>query len=645
VAVDGAGNIFIADTGNTRVVEIPTGGGTQITVGSGLSSPTGVAVDGAGDVFVADSNHNRVVKVKAAGVQTTVGSGLNHPIGVAVDAAGDVYIADSGNKRLVEVPADGSAQTTVGNGLNNPFGVAVDGAGNIFVGDGGGSRVVQLQRSQPPTLSFASTPVGSTSSDSPQAVTVQSIGNRELEGYPPVLGTADFVEAANPGGQITCLGDYILLMPGASCQMRISFEPQSEGNLTATLILSDNALDLNAFDASQVITLQGKGLPTVQSTATVLWSSLDPSTFGAAVTFTATVIPQVGGQATGTVTFKNGAATLATVAVSGNVASLTTSALTVGTHSITAVYSGNVNYSGSTSMPVSQLVQSATAVGTTTSLTSSVNPSLPGKPVLFTATVSPQSGTGTPTGKVTFYNGAMALATVGLSSGIAKYSTTALPAGSNTITAVYGGDANDDASTSAPVNQLVKATPIVTITPSPNPSAYGQTVYLVATVTSSVGNPPDGETVTFKHGAAVLGTANLSSGAAIFTTSTLAVGTDAVTAVYSGDSNFAGGTSTTAKQVVNKATSTTLLVSSLNPSTVGQAVTFTATVAPQFTGTPAGTVTFRDGTTTLGTEKVSGGLAKLTTSKLASGAHGITATYNGSTSFSSSSAALTQTVN
>jgi Bacterial Ig-like domain (group 3) len=90
---------------------------------------------------------------------------------------------------------------------------------------------------------------------------------------------------------------------------------------------------------------------------------------------------------------------------------------------------------------------------------------------------------------------------------------------------------------------------------------------------------------------------------------------------------------------------TTTLVSSPNPSNVGQAVTFTATVSPQFSGTVKGTVTFYDGTTALKTVSVSGGVAKFATKTLTSGAHNITATYNGSTSFNSSSASLTQTVN
>jgi hypothetical protein len=127
-------------------------------------------------------------------------------------------------------------------------------------------------------------------------------------------------------------------------------------------------------------------------------------------------------------------------------------------------------------------------------------------------------------------------------------------------------------------------------------------------------------------------------------TSALKVGTTAVAAVYGGDSKFAASTSKALKQVVSKATTTTTLASSLNPSNVGESVTFTASVVPQFSGTVTGAVTFYDGATALKIGVLSGGKAKLTTSKLTSGTHTITVTYNGSTSFIGSSASRTQTV-
>jgi uncharacterized repeat protein (TIGR03803 family) len=181
-----------------------------------------------------------------------------------------------------------------------------------------------------------------------------------------------------------------------------------------------------------------------------------------------------------------------------------------------------------------------------------------------------------------------------------------------------------------------------TLTSSPNPSTYGQAVVLIAVVAPA---PPDGETITFMNGTITLGTGTLSGGSATFTTSALKAGTDKLTAVYDGDSNLAGSTSKTLKQVVHKATTTTTLTSSLNPSQVGQSVTFTASVAPEFSGTVTGKVTFYDGNTKLKAVALSGGQAKYTTSKLTAGTHTITAKYGGSTNFDGSSDSLTQTVN
>jgi hypothetical protein len=191
---------------------------------------------------------------------------------------------------------------------------------------------------------------------------------------------------------------------------------------------------------------------------------------------------------------------------------------------------------------------------------------------------------------------------------------------------------------------IVAAT-TATLTSTPNPSTCGQSVTFTAVVASSAGTPPDGEPVAFMKGKTVLGTGTLSGGSASFTSSTLLAGTSAIRAVYSGDLNFAGSTSKAVNQVVSKATTTTTLTSSLNPSNYGQAVTFTATVLPQFSGTPTGSVVFKDGAKTLKTVTLSGGVASYTTSTLTSGTHTITATYNGSTSFDGSSGSLTQTVN
>src|SRR6202022_5056423 len=106
--------------------------------------------------------------------------------------------------------------------------------------------------------------------------------------------------------------------------------------------------------------------------------------------------------------------------------------------------------------------------------------------------------------------------------------------------------------------------------------------------------------VTFKLGSTVLGTATLTGGAATFTTATLGASTRSVRATYGGDSKLASSTSTAASQVISRAITTTAIASSQNPSTVGQSVTFTVTVAGQYGGIPTGTITFTDNGAALG---------------------------------------------
>ena len=185
-----------------------------------------------------------------------------------------------------------------------------------------------------------------------------------------------------------------------------------------------------------------------------------------------------------------------------------------------------------------------------------------------------------------------------------------------------------------------------TLTSSPNPSTYGQAVTFTATVTSRLGAPPDGETVSFIKGTKVLGTGALSGGSASFTTSALPGGTNPINPAYGGDSKFGGSTSYGVKQVVNKYTTTTTLNSSLNPSNYGQAVTLTATVTQTGPYQPTGTVIFKNGSATLGVGTLNaGGVATLTTAKIPVGANTLTAIYNGDAlNAKSVSAAITQTV-
>jgi len=185
------------------------------------------------------------------------------------------------------------------------------------------------------------------------------------------------------------------------------------------------------------------------------------------------------------------------------------------------------------------------------------------------------------------------------------------------------------------------------LTSSPNPSWDGQAVTFTAAVTSSAGTPPDGGTVSFMKGTTVLGTGTLSGGLAGFTISTLPLVKTSVKAVYNGNLYFTASKSSTVIQVVEKVPTTTTLSSSLNPSNYGRAVTMTATVTSASTGPPAGNVTFKSGSATLGVGALNAsGVATLTTEKIPVGTSTLTSTYDGNpVTGKSVSAAIVQTVN
>jgi len=290
-------------------------------------------------------------------------------------------------------------------------------------------------------------------------------------------------------------------------------------------------------------------------------------------------------------------------------------------------------------------VAAAAPVATTTTVTSSLNPSVYQQPATFTAKVTSSNGAPPNGENVTFYSGTTALGTGQLSGGSATTTTTALPVGTDSITASYAGDANFANSKSSALTQVVnKAKSYTALASNSNPSSFGQPVVFTATVTGQFGGTASG-TVTFSNGTKAMGTVTLSKGAASISAATLAVGSDSITAVYSGDTNFVTSTSNAVKQVVNQGSTTTALTSSLNPSKSGQPVTLTAAVTGKYGGTPSGSVAFKDGNTTLKTVTLSGGVAKYTTSTLTKATHSMTAVYSGDANFNGSTGSVSQKVN
>ncbi len=357
------------------------------------------------------------------------------------------------------------------------------------------------------------------------------------------------------------------------------------------------------------------------ASATSLAATPNPAVYGQTVILTATV----SSLATGTVTFKDGATTLGTATLSGGSATFATSALAIGPHTLTAVYGGNANFTGSTS---ASLALTVGTLPTTTTLAASPNPSTFGAAVTFTATVT--SGA---TGTVTFQDGSTTLGTATLSGGTAALTVSTLAGGSHAISAVYGGAATYAPSTASTVTLVVQAAPVIPVlVASPNPATYGQPLTLTATL-------PIGATgtVTFKEGATTLGTATVGGGLAAFSPAALGGGSHALTAVYGGDANYAPGTSAPLTLPVAPAASTVTLAVSAQPATYGQDVTFTATLTAGATGT----VTFKDGTTTLGAIPANGGSAAFTTRGLRGGDHAIHAEYSGDANFAASTSAAT----
>jgi hypothetical protein len=441
-------------------------------------------------------------------------------------------------------------------------------------------------------------------------------------------GTVHFTSSDNAGG-VVLPSDFTFT---SSNQGTASFSATLQSTGTQTITATDTVN--SAITATASINVSTNPTPTT----TTMVSSPNPSTFGQSVTFTATVTPTAGGTPTGTVTFTaDGSNVLGAISLSGGQAALMASSLAVGSHSIVARYSGDSAHLASASTAWTQTVKVAS---TTTGVTSSLNPAAIGQTVTYTATVTSQY-MGITSGSVTFKSGSTALGSATLVNGQASISTSFSTSGTRSITAAYVGDVNNTGSKSLALQQLVNKSPSSTAVASDiNPSDYGQLVTFTATVTCSI-SPT--KTVTFKYGGAVLGKVPLAGGTATLSSSALGAGTDAVTAIYSGDGNCASSTSPVLEQVVNIAATTESLTSSQNPSSVGQSVTFTATVSSS-AGVPTGKVKFLRGATALGTVTLSGGVATLTTTKLPAGSDPITANYLGTANYGTSSASLTQVV-
>lgn len=292
----------------------------------------------------------------------------------------------------------------------------------------------------------------------------------------------------------------------------------------------------------------GVSSPVQAVTSMTAGTSPNPSTFGQTVTLSADVssVNPAAGIPTGSVTWKEGATVLGTGTVNGSGhASATISTLSVGSHAISAEFTGSGGYVNTTASAGTHNVTATTS----TAVGSSPNPSFSGQSVTFTATVT--SGGGTPTGSVVFTIDGSAGSSIAVDgSGQATFNTSSLSVGSHTVSAAFTGTGGFGNSSGSGSNQVVKSTATSTsVISSLNPSVIGQSVTFTATVTSTGGTPTG--SVAFKDGATTIATVTLDgTGHAATSTSSLTQGSHAITANFTGTGvwqNSSGGVT----QVVN----------------------------------------------------------------------------------------------
>jgi hypothetical protein len=721
--VDGAGDVYIADSGNNRAVKVTAAGVASVlstgsltvsscttpantTVTTVLCTPYGIGVDGAGDVYIADSYNSRVVEVTAAGVASVLNTGsllLSEPTDMKVDGAGDIYIADYGNDRVVEVTAAGVASvlnasslpgTTDGEtiyscattGLCRPAGVALDGAGNLYIADTYNNRAAEFATGL--ALSFAKTIVGQTSTDSPQTVTFENIGNETLNITAlATVTTGQTSSSFNLNGSGTTCTSTTSLTSSESCGLGVEFSPLLFGPLTGAVSITDNSL--NGTGTVQQFGLSGMGLVvnsiaitpvspqivvggTQQFAATATFSDnstqdvTTAATWNSSNTSVATIDTSAlasashPGSANITATWEtvtSNSDTLTVGQATPTITWATPAAITYGTALSSTQLDASLSVAGSCAYTpavgtvlaagIQTLSVTCTPTDTTDYSSSTTTVQITVSPAVLTVTAANASrayGAANPTFTDTiagYVNGDTSSVVTGAAS-LTTTATTASPAGTYPITAAAGTLAASNYTFTFVNGALTIGQATPTISWSPVSSiTYGTTLNGILNATAQFGG--SAVTGTFSY------TATLAGGSPVAVTSATVpvAGSYTLTATFTPTGTTAGDYQAVSSSVplfVNLAQLTVTLTSNFNPVLVQNAITFTATVSST-AGVPTGTVTFLDGATPLGTGTVSGGLATLTTSALTVGLHSITASYGGDVNFAgATSSPLTESV-
>ena len=479
LALDGAGNLYISDTGNNRVVIVPNEQGTlnsadvsTVTI-PGLGSPSGLAIDGSGNLYVVDTTNADVLEIPTGnGAPVVLASGLTGPSGVVVDATGNVYV--STNNQVTEYPTGGGTPIPIGSGFNNPSGLAVDASGAVYVADSGNSRIVRVA---PGGASQAALP-GVTVAN-PNGVAIDSSANVYITAAGSVYeinrtqaAALTFAAAANsvsPPQTVTVsnAGNQPLNISNVAATANFLIVPSGGTDCTSSAQLASSLQCLVAVEFAPTtsgtqtgtLTLTNNALNNPASTQTVQLSG-GAAQLAQTITFT--------GKAPSTAPY-NSSFTVVASATSGlpvtytSSGSCTDSGATytitsgTGTCTVTASQAGNGAFLAAT--PVSEVT---TAQRANQAVTFTGAPALAqfNSTFVLTATTN-ASGTAFITGTnptVCSLSGSFSPVTV----------TILKDAGKCTFTASWGADGNYNPATATQTSTAARGTPVITwVTPAP----------------------------------------------------------------------------------------------------------------------------------------------------------------------------------
>jgi hypothetical protein len=657
-------------TGSVTFYATPSGG-SQIMIGTGTVNSSGVATYawttpltplGAYSIVATyggqTSNYSPstsspttvtlvyLVSTTSLSASVTTGVPLT-PVTLTATVAGVAGTSPTGGVSFY-VTAAGGTQMLIGNGNVNPttgvatypwalpatpgsYSVVAIYNGDTNYSSSSSSSIAFTDAYLPSTTSLAlSAPSGAPASTITLTAAVAGVAGTNPTKtvsfyYTLASGPATLISTVNvaASGTANATATYIWTLPATIGSYTVTATYNGDGN----------------FSPSNS-TGQLENVTNLVASQTVLAPIASPVIVGNSIPLSATVSASATTSKTpiGSVNFNDGTTTVVMNSPlnSSDVATGSTT-LAVGLHSITAIYSGDTNFVTSTSVPVSVTVSAATTNLTVTS--SNTTPAF-GQPITLTATVV---ASGTPLvagGTVTFTYGSKILGSGTLNgAGVATATTsaTALPVGTDSITATYAATTNfltSFNSTSVTVSALATS---VAVTATPATSSYGQSVSIAATVMATGSTQIPSGTVNFTSGGQTLGSAMLNgSGTATISTAALQGGMDTITATYLGVSSYLTSAGT-ASETVNPLPTSVVVVASPTSTTYGQPVTLMSTVtATGSTVVPSGTVTFTSGALTLGSSPLVAGIAALTTPLLPAGMDAITATFVANNDFTAS---------